>query len=201
MLAAAALAGAVVALAVRGDDSGGAGAPEPAAVVEGPASPFEGSTMPDGVRAPDFSLRDQDGRRVTMRELRGRPAVVTFIYTTCEETCPAQVQLIRGALDDLGRDVPALAISVDPPRDTPERARRFLAKNRAVGRVGIVLGSRAELKPVWKGFAIHPQTEELEHQSRIVLVDRRGFQRVGFMMSQATPEGVAHDLRVLSRAR
>ena len=59
--------------------------------------------------------------------LRGRPVVVTFLYSHCDDTCPAQAQVIRGALDELGEDLPALAIAVDPPRDTPDSARAFLA--------------------------------------------------------------------------
>ena len=109
-----------------------------------------------------------------MRSLRGRPVVVTFLYTTCEDTCPIQAQTVRGALDELGHDVPALAIAVDPPRDTPERAQAFLAKQRATGRIDFVLGSRAELRPLWKGFAIQPQSVTQEHQARITLVDSRG---------------------------
>jgi protein SCO1 len=163
------------------------------------SSAFEGSLLPRGVRAPDFDLRDQDGRRVSMRGLRGRPVLVTFLYTTCEETCPAMAQTARGALDDLGHDLPALAIAVDPPRDTPARARAFLAKQRATGRLDLVLGSREELRPVWNGFAIQPQSVRQEHQARFTLVDKRGFQRIGFPGSQATPERLAHDLRLLER--
>jgi protein SCO1/2 len=161
-------------------------------------SGFEGSLMPAGVRAPDFSLRNQDGELVSMRELRGRPVIVTFLYTTCDDTCPAQAQTVRGALDDLGEDVPALAIAVDPPRDTPERARAFLGKARALGRIDFVLGSRAELRPLWKGFFIQPQSVSQEHQARFTLVDKRGFQRIGFPGNQATPETLAHDLRLLA---
>ena len=163
------------------------------------SSAFAGARMPDGVRAPGFDLRDQDGRRISMRSFRGRPVVVTFLYTTCEESCPAQAQTVRGALDDLGHDVPALAIAVDPPRDTPERARAFLSKQHALGRMDFVLGTRAQLEPVWRGFAIQPQTRTEEHQARITLVDKRGYQRVGFPGSQATPERLAHDLRLLER--
>jgi protein SCO1 len=158
---------------------------------------FEGARMPAGVRAPDFTLRDQDGERVSMRDLRGQPVIVTFLYTTCEDTCPAQAQTVRGALDDLGEDVPALAIAVDPPRDTPERARAFLAEQRALGRIDFVLGSRAELRPLWKGFFIRPQSISEEHQARFTLVDKRGFQRIGFPGDQATPETLAHDVRLL----
>ena len=184
-----ALAAAVLAAGARDDQA------EP----ETAGSRFAGSIMPKGVKAPDFELRDESGERVSMRGVRGRPVVVTFLYTTCDETCPAQAQTIRGALDQLGHDLPAIAVAVDPPRDTPERARAFLAKQRALGRISFALGSRDELRPVWKGFAIHPQTENLEHQARITLVDKRGFQRIGFPGEQATPERLAHDLRLLER--
>jgi protein SCO1/2 len=164
-----------------------------------PAGSFAGALMPEGVRAPDFELRNQDGERVSMRALRGKPVVVTFLYTTCEDSCPIQAQTVRGALDQLGHDVPALAIAVDPPRDTPERARRFLAEQRASGRIDFVLGSRAELRKVWDGFHIQPQTVTTEHQARFTLVDARGYQRIGYPGSEATPERLAHDLRLLER--
>ncbi len=166
-----------------------------------PPNTFEGSLMPEGVRAPDFRLENQDGETVSMRSLRGRPVVVTFLYTTCEDTCPIQAQTVRGALDELGHDVPALAIAVDPPRDTPARAQAFLAKQRATGRIDFVLGSRAELRPLWKGYAIRPQAVDEEHMARITLVDSRGFQRIGYPGSEATPERLANDLRLLERER
>ena len=159
---------------------------------------FEGARMPAGVRAPDFTLRDQDGRQVSMRALRGKPVIVTFLYTTCDDTCPAQAQTVRGALDDLGEDVPALAIAVDPPRDTPERAKTFLGKARALGRIDFVLGTREQLEPLWKGFFIRPQSVSEEHQARFTLVDKKGFQRIGFPGDQATPETLAHDVRLLA---
>ena len=171
----------------------------PAAVVEGPPSPFEGSLMPEGVRAPDFALRDELGRPIRMRDLRGEPVVVTFLYSTCTESCPGEAQLVRGALDDLEHDVPALSVSVDPFRDTPASARQFNNRQHVSGQLRWVLGKRRELRPVWQGFAIQPQLREREHQVRITLVDAKGFQRVGWPGGQATPELIAHDLRVLDR--
>jgi protein SCO1 len=160
---------------------------------------FAGATMPADARAPDFTLRDEQGEQVSMRALRGQPVVVTFLYSHCQDTCPITAQTIRGALDDLGHDVPALAISVDPPNDTPASARKFLAEQRANGRIRFVLGSRAQLRRLWKGYAITPQRVTQEHMARITLVDARGRQRVGYPTSEATPERLAHDLRLLER--
>jgi protein SCO1 len=179
----------LIVLAAPGDDGDDS-------VVSG-GSRFEGAVMPDGLRAPDFTLKNQDGDIISMRDFRGRPVIVTFLYTTCEDTCPVQAQTVRGALDELGEDIPAIAIAVDPPRDTPERARAFLSEQRALGRLDFVLGTRAELERLWDGYYVRPQSVTQEHQARFTLVDERGFQRVGYPGFEATAERIAHDIRLL----
>ena len=160
---------------------------------------FEGATLPKGLRAPELrGVRSQDGERISMRSLRGRPVIVTFLYSTCTDTCPAQAQQVKGALNELGTDVPALAIAVDPPRDTPDRARRFLTKQRMTGRMEFVLGPRPALRRLWHGYAVQPQREDLEHTARLVVVDPKGVQRVSFPLDQLTPERLAHDVRLLA---
>jgi protein SCO1/2 len=137
----------------------------------------------------------------SMAQYRGRPVVMTFLYSTCRDTCPLQVQSIRGALDRLGADVPVLGVSVDPRGDSPERARRFVLDQRMTGRMRFLLGTRAALAPVWRGYGIAPQRGTLDHSAYVVLVDGRGRQRVGFPASELTPEGLVHDLRVLLRGQ
>ena len=62
-----------------------------------------------------------------------------------------------------------------------------------------MLGSRGQLRPIWKGYGITPQRITQEHMAHITLVDARGFQRVGYPIAEATPERLAHDLRLLER--
>jgi protein SCO1/2 len=168
-------------------------------IVQTPQSPFRGGTLPDGVRAPDFALTDQDGKPVSMAAYRGKPVVVTYLYTHCKETCPIQAQMIRGALDDLGHAIPALAVSVDPFRDTPASARAFNRKAKMTGRLRWVLGTRRQLQPLYRGFAIQPQLRDSEHQAFITLVDGKGLQRVAVAINQTSPEDLAHDIKVLER--
>jgi protein SCO1/2 len=158
---------------------------------------FAGSLRPD-IPPQDFHLRDQDGKTVSLRQFRGRVVVLTFMYTTCRDTCPLTATQIRGALDDLGHDVPALAVSVDPVNDTPERAKRFLFQ-RGLGhdRMRFLLGSRAQLQPLWKAYGVQPQGKAFDHTAYVVLIDRRGRQRIGFPVAQLVPEDLAHDIRRL----
>ena len=162
-------------------------------------SGFAGALRPPGIPFQDFSLRDQDGRRVTLSQYRGRPVVVTFMYSTCRDTCPIQAQQIRGALDDLGKDLPVLAVSVDPAHDTPDTARAFLLKTQMTGRMRFLMGSRAQLAPIWRDYGIRPESKRLEHSAETVVLDRTGRQRVGFPADKLTPEGLAHDLAALAR--
>jgi protein SCO1/2 len=159
---------------------------------------FAGALRPH-IPFQDFALRDQDGRRATLSQYRGRVVVLAFMYSHCRDTCPIEAQQIRGALDDLGRDVPALAVSVDPAHDTPVSARAFLARTRTTGRLRFLLGSRARLAPVWRHYGVRPQGEGFEHTAGVVLLDGAGRQRIGFPVEHLTPEGLAHDIRALAR--
>ncbi len=159
---------------------------------------LHGGVRPPQARAADFALRDQDGKTATMREYRGRTVVVTFMYSTCQDTCPLTAQQIRGALDDLGHDVPVLAISVDPKGDTPLHVKRFLVKQHLTGRMRYLTGTHAQLAPVWRAYGVQPQGQGYEHTAATVIVDGDGRQRVGYLTDQLTPEGLAADLRTLS---
>jgi protein SCO1 len=192
--AAACVLAAVIALyAARGDNT-----------PSRPPGAFAGALRPPGVPPARFTLRDQDGHAVTAASLRGRPAIVSFLYTRCRDTCPLVADQVRGALDQLGarRAVPYLAVSVDPAGDTPASARAFLLHHGLTGRARFLVGPRAALAAVWRQFGVRPQrvvnARRDDHTPSTVVLDARGVQRVGFLASQITPEDVAHDVRVLS---
>ena len=111
-------------------------------------------------------------------------------------------QQIRGALDLLGRDVPVLAVSVDPAGDTQRRARSFLLEQRLPDRMHFLLGSREELRPVWEDFGIQPETvgendSDGGHSVSVVLLDRDGVQRIGYPINGLTPDALAGDIALL----
>jgi protein SCO1/2 len=158
---------------------------------------FAGALRPAGIPPADFTLRDQDGRPAALAAYRGQPVIITFMYSTCKDTCPLMADQIRGALDELGHAVPTLAVSVDPAGDTPLNTKRFLARHGLTGRARFLLGTRAQLAPVWTAYGIRPQTDSDAHSAYVLLIDKRGRQRVAFPASELTPEGLAHDVKAL----
>lgn len=165
-----------------------------------PVTAFAGGTRPAGPPV-DVSLRDEEGRIVRTSDLRGRPVIVTFLYTLCQNDCPTIAAQIRLALDRLRAPVPVLAVTVDPRNDTAAARRRFLARHYLTGRMHFLSGPPGELQRVWRTFGIQPQSAGAEHSAYVVVLDRAGHQRVGFPVDRLTPEGLAHDVRALGARR
>lgn len=168
----------------------------PAAGITSAGSPYVGATRPNAP-SPEFRLRDQDGRMTDIRGFRGQPLIVTFLYSHCDDTCPAAARQIAGALDQLDEPVPTLVISVDPEGDTQESAQRFLNKMRLGTRARFLLGSRTQLAPVWKAYGIEPQGPKFDHSAYVLVLDDEGRQRVAFPVDKLTSEGLAHDIGVV----
>jgi protein SCO1/2 len=173
--------------------------PDPAPKVG--ADGFAGALSAADIPVRDFHLRDQNGKPASIGEYRGKVVVLTFMYSTCQDTCPLTATTIRGALDQLGHDVPVLAVSVDPANDTPDTAERFLVKeSMSAGRMRFLLGSRAQLQPIWKAYGIQPQGKGFEHTAYVAVLDRTGRQRVAFTIDHLTDRDLAHDIRKLERS-
>ena len=126
-----------------------------------------------------FALRDQSGRLVTTRSLRGHVWAVTFLDSNCTKACPiaardlATVQRMIGAHHPLS----VIIVSVLPNYDTPARVRAFAHKAGLSGDWHWLLGTRKQLVPVWRAYGIFVVTG-LEHTAALYLVDKNGDVRV-----------------------
>jgi peroxiredoxin len=67
-----------------------------------------------GESAPDFTLRDQDGQKVSLTDLRGRTVVLVFYPLDFSPICTDQLNVYQEVLGELEeREVTLLGISVD----------------------------------------------------------------------------------------
>ena len=182
------------------DSGSGSGSTTPG--VSRPSGALLGPAMPPNLHASGFSLRDQNGRLVSLDAFRGRVVVLTFIHSKCHDACPLMVEDIKGALDLLpasGRGVPAIGVSVDPAEDTPASRHRFLRQWGMDSRMAFVNGAATQMRAVWHAYAMQPVTARVDHSTFVILIDRRGRERVGYAADQLRPEDLAHDIRTLQR--
>jgi peroxiredoxin len=67
-----------------------------------------------GAAAPDFSLRNQDGEKVTLESLRGRTVVLVFYPLDFSPVCTDQLNVYQEVLGELReRGVDLYGVSVD----------------------------------------------------------------------------------------
>jgi len=155
---------------------------------------------------PEFALHNYDGRLILSDSLRGRITVLTFLDSQCTESCPVIAWTVARAIDGLTRaerkHVEVVAISTDPAEDTTASVRRFLAGNRANGRLLFVGGGEPErkLRRLWTEFQILSSLEsgnDALHSAPVRIYDRGGSWvatlHAGADLSEAN---LAHDIRV-----
>jgi protein SCO1/2 len=202
-VALAALAAAVVVLTTRSNAHNSSAASSVATA--GPETGFDGAAFPLAAPTPNFTLTDQYGRRVSLSDYRGRVVALTFLYSTCGDTCIVIAQQLRGALDELqaagARPPTVLIVSADPAADTPANVRGFLARMSLSGRTQYLTGSPAQLRSVWRAYDVKPASAGAHvfgEYAQVLLLDPQGRKRVLFESEELTPEALSHDIRKLN---
>lgn len=126
--------------------------------IGGEDAPFFGTVIEDRRPAPEFRLTDQFGNAASMRQYGEDTVVVlTFLYTYCPDICPIVAQHIKSIQQSLSGDaanVSILVVSVDPARDTVERAMEYSEDWGMTPHWTFLVGSEEELRPVWEAYAI-----------------------------------------------
>jgi protein SCO1/2 len=167
-------------------------------------SEFRGAELPDAEPAPDFSLRDQDGKLVRLSDQRGKYVLLTFLYTNCPDVCPLIATNLNAALQQLGAkrdDVRVLAVSVDPKGDTPKAVREYVRARHLLPQFRYLIGTPSQLHTVWAKYnvaAVRRDPAIVDHVAYTVVIDPDGKRRVIYDSGVKAPQ-VVHDLHVLMR--
>ncbi|HYJ03768.1 MAG TPA: SCO family protein [Chthoniobacterales bacterium] len=138
--------------------------PTPAASSSSPTS----GRLREGDLAPSFTLTNQNDEQVTLDTFRGRPFVLTFIFTRCPVPtfCPRisqnffELQEAIKSDQALAGKVRLLSITLDPNFDTPEILKSYAHQQKADEQVwGFATGAPAEIDKLTQRFAVHVQPE------------------------------------------
>ncbi len=157
--------------------------------------------------APAFSLTTQDGAQLSLQALRGKVVAITFIYTSCADTCPLLTvklaQLPARLGPDFGPKVFFVSITVDPEQDTPEVLKHYAERLGAnLDGWAFLTGTSGEIRDVAKRYGIaYRKTRggDVDHTFLTSIVDQRGILRVQYMGVRFDPDEFLQDLRRLLR--
>jgi protein SCO1/2 len=146
-----------------------------------------------GKEIPDFTLTNQDGKRISAKDFRGKAWALTFIYARCPlpDYCIRMSTHFSDLANQLKQDtdlkdkIRLLSISFDPDNDTPAKLKQYGA-----GYLGnqnpsdfsiwqLAVGSDAEVKPLANFFGLDYRTDEnnkavINHNLRTAVVSPDG---------------------------
>ena len=135
-----------------------------------------------GARVGDYRFVDTDGEVFTLGQLRGKPLVLSMVYTSCYQICPMTTRhlssVVEKAREALGDDSFAVAlIGFDTAVDTPD-AMAFFGKKQGVADSGWRLLS-TDQNTVAKlssdlGFLYYPSSNGFDHLIQATIVDAEG---------------------------
>lgn len=160
--------------------------------------------------APAFALTTQAGDPLRLSNLKGKVLLVSFIFTTCNGSCPAtthrmgQVQQALQARDLFKQDqVRLLSITLDPARDKPDVLRGYMRLYDAdPANWSFLTGPPDAINATvaaWGMWARPAANGQLDHPSRIFLVDSRGRIREIYNLSFLKAKWVVEDIESLLR--
>lgn len=159
-----------------------ASAPEPAAPAFDARLALELSQAAIGRRLPDLEFTDQLGKPRTLAGFRGRPLIISPVYTSCFGVCPTTTTYLKRATkaahEVLGAgSFQVLTIGFDAANDTPERMGEFAS-------------ARGPFPPEWSfgaadaatigalmtglGFTYAPSPRGFDHMIQATIVDADG---------------------------
>lgn len=174
----------------------------------GEALPFPAERLRTGFQPPHFELVDHLGKRVSLEALRGKVVLITAIYASCSQTCPAimaQTKKAVGALTDGERqNLAVLAISLDPAQDTVEHLAR-LARGQGVFAplYRLVTGAPAEVERTLDAFGVSrtrdPKTGVITHVNLFLVIDPRGKLAYRFTLGARQEHWLSQALQLLAR--
>jgi protein SCO1/2 len=134
----------------------------------GSASPAVSARLREGDIVPSFTLTNQDGTHVTLDAFRGRPFVLTFIFTRCPvlKFCPFISHNFSELQEAIKADTGAagktrlLSITLDPKFDTPEVLKSYAQQQKADPQIWtFATGEPAEIEKLTQSFAVFVQPE------------------------------------------
>ena len=135
-----------------------------------------------GSQPGDFAFTDADGKRVTLAAFRGRPLVVSFVYTGCSQVCPTTTRFlakaVRAAREVVGKEAFDVAsIGFNIPADNPVSMRVFARQNDVDDPRWAFLTPDAGAPEALArdfGFAYAAQSGGFEHLTQVTILDANG---------------------------
>jgi protein SCO1/2 len=187
-------------------------------VIQGSSDPTSAPAANEpkaGDEVPDFTLVNQDAKKIRMKNYRGQALLLTFIYTRCPlpDYCPLMTDRfseIDKAVKEDAASYPRthlLSISVDTEYDRPKVLREYGAAAQAKDAKGFerwefAVGTAEEVKKIatYFGMQYWKDGDQIVHSLRTALINQDGKLVKLYRGNEWKASEVLNDLKGLKRS-
>jgi protein SCO1/2 len=155
---------------------------------------------------PKISLKDQNGRVILLSSLKGKPALVAFIHTSCEGPCELITAEMKSVARNLGpafkSEVTMVSITTDPNEDGSGELLAY-AKAQGVNADGWVFltGKPAEIQRLLALYGVTAEDDDSDHVLELFLLNPDGAGVRRYSGVSTHPETIASDIRKTASSR
>ena len=153
--------------------------------------------------APEFTLTDQDGSKVSLSDFKDKLVLIFFGYTHCPDICPMTMSVMNNVVDQLGdqaEQVQVIFVTIDPERDTQEKLKSYVPyyNENFIG----LTGTPQEIDKVADDYNIFYSKEEVKssseylmgHNSSVFLITPDGEILIKYPQNRMDPASIAGDI-------
>ena len=95
---------------------------------------IDGKEIADTIypKIPFFQFRNQEGKIITSKDLKGKVWIADFFFTKCPTICPtmtAQLKRLSIKTKELKDQIQFISFSIDPKTDQPDVLKKYISKN------------------------------------------------------------------------
>lgn len=140
--------------------------------------------------APDFSLVNQFGQRMSLHQFRGKAVILAFNDSECTTVCPLTTSAMteaRQLLGAAGNQVQLLGVDANPQATSVADVRSYSSAHGMLNQWDFLTGTPAQLEAVWKAYhiAVQIQAGEIDHTPALLVIGPDGKQRMLYLTAMA----------------
>jgi protein SCO1 len=147
-----------------------------------PATTIAKGTQTLGRGIGSYTLVDMNGASLALRDYRGKPLVISLVYTACNSVCPPTTQHVIDAVNEAGRMIGldrfnVLTVGFDARNDTPARLTQFASTQGIKSpnwRVASADAATIEALLGDLGFSYRAVAGGFDHLTQTTIIDREG---------------------------
>ncbi len=148
-----------------------------------------GSSL-NGIPAPNFTLTNQFGQRMSLSDFRGKVVILAFTDSECTTICPLTTQSMLAAKQLLGKagsKVQLLGVDANPSATSVSDVLAYSQAHGMVNQWDFLTGTKAELAKIWKDYKIYVQIVHglVDHTPALFVIDTRGRERKIYLTTMA----------------